>query len=50
MNLGWRNEEFWNAISHAVGVLLGILGMYLLLTNDSNKSPYSTLSICLYTL
>ncbi|WP_028375933.1 PAQR family membrane homeostasis protein TrhA [Leeuwenhoekiella sp. MAR_2009_132] len=50
MNLDWRNEEFWNAISHAVGILLGIFGMYLLLTNDSDKSPYSTLSIYLYTL
>lgn len=48
MNTNWKEEEFWNAISHALGVLLGITGIYLLITNDSQKSEYSTLSILFY--
>ncbi|MEZ7496529.1 hemolysin III family protein [Leeuwenhoekiella aequorea] len=50
MNLNWKEEEFWNAISHGLGVLLGFFGMYLLLTGDNAKSEYSTLSILFYTL
>lgn len=50
MNTNWREEEFWNALSHAFGVLLGAVGMYFLFTNDTEKSEYSALSILLYGL
>ncbi len=48
MNLDWREEEFWNAFSHGIGVLLGIFGLYILLESNSNKSDFSTLSILFY--
>ncbi|WP_442844973.1 PAQR family membrane homeostasis protein TrhA [Leeuwenhoekiella sp. H156] len=48
LNLNWREEEFWNAFSHGMGVLMGIFGIYLLLTEDHYKSDYSTLSILFY--
>jgi len=43
-----KKEEIWNAISHGVGIVLGIAGLILLLMYDSAKTPYSTLSIWLY--
>lgn len=48
LNLNWKEEEFWNALSHGIGVLMGIFGLYLLLTEDHYKSDYSTLSILFY--
>ena len=48
VNTNWREEEFWNAVSHTLGVLLGIVGVYLLLTNNTEKSEYSVLSIVFY--
>src|SRR5690606_23258162 len=43
-------EEKWNALSHGVGILLGFIGLYLLLTNNSHKSPYDRISIVIYSL
>ena len=43
-------EEKWNALSHGVGILLGIIGLYLLLTNNSHKGPYDRISIVIYSL
>ena len=48
MNTNWREEEFWNALSHGLGVLLGCCGIFVLLSYDSFKSDYSTLSILFY--
>ena len=45
-----RTEEIWNAASHGLGVLLGIVGLVLLLVNDSEKTAYSTMSILLYAI
>ncbi|MCQ0112964.1 PAQR family membrane homeostasis protein TrhA [Zhouia amylolytica] len=45
-----RKEEFWNAMSHGVGIILGIIGLVFLLLTDSDKTPYSTLSIILYAI
>jgi channel protein, hemolysin III family len=45
-----KTEEIWNSASHAMGVLLGIVGLVLLLIFDSGKTAYSTLSILLYAL
>ena len=46
MNL--KKEESWNAITHLIGVILGIIGLFVLLHFDNSKSPYSTLSILFY--
>lgn len=48
LNLNWKEEEFWNALSHAIGVFLGIAGIYFLLTEANYKSDFSTLSILFY--
>ena len=48
MNTDWKEEEFWNALSHGLGVVLGFLGIGLLLYYDTSKSNYSTLSILFY--
>ena len=48
MNTDWKEEEFWNALSHGLGVVLGFLGIGLLLNYDTSKSSYSTLSILFY--
>ena len=48
MNTDWKEEEFWNALSHGLGVVLGFLGIGLLLYYDTSKSSYSTLSILFY--
>ncbi len=41
-------EEKLNTLSHGVGILLGFIGLYLLLTNNSHKSPYDSISIVIY--
>ncbi len=43
-------EEKWNAWSHGLGVLLGLVGLVLLLKNDSSKNSYSTIAIVVYSL
>lgn len=44
----YKNEELLNAISHGLGVILGIIGLIVLFLFDSGKSPYSMLSILFY--
>ncbi len=41
-------EEQLNTISHAIGALLGILGLILLITFDSKKTEFSLASIIIY--
>ncbi|NND64174.1 MAG: hemolysin III family protein [Flavobacteriaceae bacterium] len=43
-----KREEFWNTVSHAIGILLGIAGLILLIINDSHKTEYSTASVIVY--
>ncbi|RXG11570.1 channel protein (hemolysin III family) [Leeuwenhoekiella aestuarii] len=48
LNLNWKEEEFWNALSHGIGALMGVFGLIYLLILDAHKSAYSTLSIVFY--
>ena len=48
LNLNWKEEEFWNALSHGIGALMGFFGLIYLLILDAHKSAYSTLSIVFY--
>lgn len=48
MNPNWKYEEQYNAISHALGIVLGIVGLILLIIFDSQQSEYSTMSILFY--
>jgi len=43
-----KREEFWNTITHAIGIPLGIIGLVLLLQNDGHKTEYSNMSIWFY--
>lgn len=43
-----KKEEFYNTITHVVGIPLGIIALYLLLSNDHHKTSYSTISIVIY--
>jgi hemolysin III len=43
-------EELWNAISHGLGVILGVIGLVILLFHDEEKTPYSTFSIIVYAI
>ncbi|WP_340067025.1 PAQR family membrane homeostasis protein TrhA [Ascidiimonas aurantiaca] len=45
-----KREEIWNSVSHGLGVLLGMAGLFILLFNDSEKTPYSTMSIVVYSI
>lgn len=44
-----KKEELWNSISHALGIVLGVVGLIILLVYDSEKTAYSTMSILFYT-
>lgn len=44
----YEQEERWNALSHAVGILLGIIGSVLLLYHNMDKTPYATISLVIY--
>jgi hemolysin III len=41
-------QEILNTVSHAVGIILGIVGVVFLLIKDRNITSYSTLSIWMY--
>ena len=41
-------EEYLNTISHGIGTIFGIVGLFLLLSENSNKTSYATLSIIVY--
>ncbi|MFD0798649.1 hemolysin III family protein [Maribacter chungangensis] len=41
-------EEQYNAISHGIGALLSVFGLFVLLIVDTNKSNFSVLGILLY--
>lgn len=43
-----RNEEKLNGISHGIGVLLAIVGMFVLLSHNSGKTAFATSSILVY--
>lgn len=47
-NVKHIKQEKWNTLSHAFGVLLGIIGFIILLNNNSNKTTYSTGAIITY--
>ena len=45
-----RLEEKWNTISHALGIVLGIVGLIFLLFFNTGKTAFSTVSIIFYGL
>ncbi len=43
-------EERWNWITHGIGFILSIIGFFLLLAFNSNKTLYSTSAIVVYSI
>ena len=50
MKIDYHKEEKLNAISHGIGIFLGIIGFYLLLKFDTQKTEYSTISLVVYSI
>jgi len=50
MRINYHEEEKLNAISHAIGIIFGILGFYLILEFDTHKTEYSTISLVIYSI
>ncbi len=44
----YKNEEFWNSLTHFIGVILTVLGIPLLFYFDNKFTSLSTLSIILF--
>lgn len=44
----YKKEEILNTISHGIGIILGILGFFLLLNRNSDKSEYALLGIIIF--
>ncbi|WP_299902803.1 hemolysin III family protein [uncultured Aquimarina sp.] len=41
-------EEKWNWLSHGLGFIMSILGLFVLIFYDNGKTPFSKFSICIY--
>ena len=50
MKIDYHKEEKLNAISHGIGIFLGIIGFYWLLKFDTQKTEYSTISLVVYSI
>jgi len=48
--LSYKEEERLNAVSHGLGIVLGIIGFFLLLKNNANKTEYAVPSIIVYSV
>ena len=46
--LSYKTEEELNAISHGLGIILGVFGLFFLLAQNTQKTTYATLSIIVY--
>jgi len=44
------NEEWLNTISHGIGAVFGILGLFFLLFKNSEKTAYATVGILVYAI
>lgn len=44
----YKKEELLNTISHGLGILLGIIGFFLLLKKSADKSNFAVLGIYIY--
>ena len=45
-----NKEEKLNVLSHSIGIVFGILGFFLLLTKNSHRTSYASISIVTYSL
>tara|TARA_B100000886_G_scaffold278476_1_gene202495 strand:+ start:228 stop:866 length:639 start_codon:yes stop_codon:yes gene_type:complete len=45
-----NNEEFWNAVTHFIGLILAIIGIPFLFFFNTHASSLSILSLCLFSI
>lgn len=50
MRVQSKREELWNALTHGLGAVLGVLGLVLLILFDTSKADYSLFSVIVYGL
>ncbi|WP_290696509.1 hemolysin III family protein [Lacinutrix sp.] len=50
MRIQTQSEEKWNAITHGIGAVLGVVCLILLILKDTHKTEYSLLSVIIYGL
>lgn len=43
-----KREEFWNTATHALGAILGVVGLIALIRKSDNQQPWSLLSVLIY--
>lgn len=43
-----RKEDRWNVVSHALGGILAVIGLFILLRRNSGKSDFATMGIVVY--
>lgn len=43
-------EELLNTLSHAAGAIFGCVGLFLLLSKNSEKTSYATISVVIYSI
>lgn len=48
MRIQTQREELWNAITHGLGAIFGIVALILLILKDTEKTKYSLLSVIVY--
>jgi hemolysin III len=46
----YHSEEKLNTVSHALGAILALVGMWLLLSKNTNKTEFATFGIVVYSL
>ncbi|WAC02282.1 hemolysin III family protein [Lacinutrix neustonica] len=48
MRIQTKKEELWNAITHGIGAVLGIIGLLFLVFNNTQKTSWSLFSVIVY--
>ena len=43
-----RKEEFWNTLTHFIGIVLSLIGLPLLIMANNNLSSFSLVSILFF--
>ena len=46
----FKNEEFWNVLTHLLGLILSLIGIPFLLYFDNEITPFSSISIILFSV
>ncbi|MGV6832353.1 MAG: PAQR family membrane homeostasis protein TrhA [bacterium] len=48
MRVQTKTEEFWNTATHALGAILGVVGLVLLIIKSDHEQSWSLLSVLIY--